>query len=394
MTGFRLVLGTPINTTVKPWMYMDVDAVMVNSYDILKAGSLDRLRGRGLRRLLGIGDEVELWIDSGGYQFLSRGITVDPHKIARVYREVDADYYISLDYPPGPRDDADLRAMKIAKSINNFMTMRSVLRDHVEEGRLVPVFHIATSESLRLQLQAYVPHATTAAVGGLIPYIMQQAGNGSRLKAVMFMVLMRKLWEGRLHAMGLASAAMIPLLKKIDIDSGDTQTWRLKAAYGKIIIPGLGERHISGQAVRFGPAKLVRESELRLYREYIEKAVSAGIISSPESLSSSFEERALFNAWILGLVAANGTGYSGASPAFAKLHRVVDALNMLPPSRLEELLEMLLEGSMDYSQAVRTVMQEAVGVVEETRSRADEGVELHRYRGGSTLAGTVEGAGA
>lgn len=341
MGGFKLILGTPLNAVPRPWLTMNFAGIMVNAFDILSNSKRSEVRGRGLRRLLGISDDVELWIDSGGYQFLRRGMNPNPDKIIRLYREIDADYYVSLDYPPGPRDPPELRARKIAKTVSMFIEFRSSLRGITQEGRLVPVFHLSTGQGLEIQLREYEPTSHTAAIGGLIPHIMQRSGKGSRLKAVLFMLLVRRLWAGRLHALGLASAAMIPLLKAIGIDSGDTQTWRHKAAYGKIIIPGIGERHISGRKVRFGPAVLRSEEEWKKFREYLEKAKSE-IGVTMESLMKQFESRALFNAWVLRLVASNGYSYNGSSKAFRNLHSTIEMLNNVPIAAIVNKLEELL----------------------------------------------------
>ena len=343
MGAFKLILGTPLQAIPRPWLLLPIEGVMVNAYEILSYG-LSKVRGRNLRRILGIDNtDIELWIDSGGYQFLSRGLNPGVDKIAKVYREVDADYYISLDYPPGPRDDEKIRAMKIAKTVSSFMSMKNMLRGLIEEGRLIPVFHLSVGESLRIQLRVYESHSITAAVGGLIPHFMQLSGKGSRLKAVLFLLLMRKIWRGKLHALGLASAAIIPLLKSIGIDSGDTQSWRHKAAYGKIIIPTIGERHISSRRVKFGPSTL-REEEYPLYREYLNKA--SRILRkqlSHEDLVNSFEARALFNSYILLEVASNGASYRGPSRAFMRLFERMQELKNRDPGSLEEELARLLE---------------------------------------------------
>ncbi len=343
MGAFKLILGTPLQAIPRPWLLLPIEGVMVNAYEILSYG-LSKVRGRNLRRILGIDNtDIELWIDSGGYQFLSRGLNPGVDKIAKVYREVDADYYISLDYPPGPRDDEKIRAMKIAKTVSSFMSMKNMLRGLIEEGRLIPVFHLSVGESLRIQLRVYESHSITAAVGGLIPHFMQLSGKGSRLKAVLFLLLMRKIWRGKLHALGLASAAIIPLLKSIGIDSGDTQSWRHKAAYGKIIIPTIGERHISSRRVKFGPSTL-REEEYPLYREYLNKA--SRILRkqlSHEDLVNSFEARALFNSYILLEVASNGARYRGPSRAFMRLFERIQELKNRDPGSLEEELARLLE---------------------------------------------------
>ncbi len=343
MGAFKLILGTPLQAIPRPWLLLPIEGVMVNAYEILSYG-LSKVRGRNLRRILGIDNtNIELWIDSGGYQFLSRGLNPGVDKIAKVYREVDADYYISLDYPPGPRDDEKIRAMKIAKTVSSFMSMKNMLRGLIEEGRLIPVFHLSVGESLRIQLRVYESHSITAAVGGLIPHFMQLSGKGSRLKAVLFLLLMRKIWRGKLHALGLASAAIIPLLKSIGIDSGDTQSWRHKAAYGKIIVPTIGERHISSRRVKFGPSTL-REEEYPLYREYLNKA--SHILRrqlSHEDLVNSFEARALFNSYILLEVASNGAKYRGPSRAFMRLFEKIQELKNRDPGNLEEELAKLLE---------------------------------------------------
>ncbi len=336
-----IILGTPLYAIPRPWLKLKFHGVMVNAYEIISMGRWRELRGRGLRKTLGIDDDMELWIDSGGYQFLRRGIEISVDKLARLYKEIDADYYVSLDYPPGPRDAPELRSLKIAKTVSSFISLRSKLRPLAEQGRLVPVFHLSTGETLRLQLAEYEPNADTAAIGGLIPHIMQKSGKGSRRKAILFMMIVRKLWRGRLHAMGLASAAMIPLLRYIGIESGDTQTWRHKAAYGKIIVPGIGERHVSRKRVRFGPAVFKSEKEIEILRTYLEEARTRLGVDFTD-LVESFEARALFNSMVILDVASNNHGYLGISHAFKKLYESIELLRARPVEELEAKLDELL----------------------------------------------------
>ncbi|MEM0468182.1 MAG: tRNA-ribosyltransferase, partial [Pyrobaculum sp.] len=70
----KIVLGTPINAVPRPWLYFTVPAVMVNV-----------LEARGdLRSRLGF--EGELWLDSGGYQILRRGLAVEVGDVSEIYR--------------------------------------------------------------------------------------------------------------------------------------------------------------------------------------------------------------------------------------------------------------------------------------------------------------------
>ncbi|AEM39740.1 hypothetical protein Pyrfu_1887 [Pyrolobus fumarii 1A] len=338
---FKLILGTPVPGIPRPWQQVRIPGVMVSAYTLLTNPRLRELaRGRGLRRLLGLSDDVELWIDSGGYQFMRKGFDPGPEKLAALYREIDADFYVSLDYPPRPREPLATRALKVVKTIEAFNKMRSLLgglRD-----RLVPVFHLSWGKLLRIQLHSYSV-AEAAAIGGLVPLMMQLDGKYSRRRAVAFLALMRRLWGSRLHALGLASAAVIPLLRIIGIDSGDTQTWRHKAAYGKVIIPGLGERHVSGREVRFGPARLRDGEELRLYRMILEEA-SRELGLDPQKIAHDFVARAVLNAWVLNRVAINGYGYLAASRAWLNLYQYASELVRRDPGEIEmEIEKMALE---------------------------------------------------
>ena len=332
--GFKLVLGTIIGKPY-PWLYgVRVRAVMVNAYEILSKNLLWRVRGRGLRRILGLGDEVELWIDSGGYQFLRHGVDVSVDRIARIYSSIDADYYVSLDYPPSPRDSSRVRALKIYKSIRSYRELSKTIEN------TVPVYHLSTRELLRIQYEEY-HSANYVCVGGLVPYFMQLAGKHSRLKAVVFLALVRKLVEQPVHALGLASPAVLPILRLLGINSADTMTWRQKAAYGKVIIPGRGERHVSGRRVRFGPKYTSGDDWARL--EYYLGKLDGKLKLSLDDLVNDFTARALFNAWSLQYIAEKP--YNGdeiISPTFRKLYEKARELEKKNINEIEEHLQKLL----------------------------------------------------
>lgn len=335
--GFKLVLGTIIGKPY-PWTYgISIRAVMVNAYEILSKGILERARGGGLRRILMIDDDIELWLDSGGYQFLKRGINVSVDMIAKVYRSIDADFYVSLDYPPSPSDDAKMRASKIARSIQNYRLLKSLLSDKT----ILPVYHFSTGELLRIQLSSY-HDADYVCIGGLVPYFMQLAGKYSRLKAVVFLALIRKLVSSKIHALGLASPAVLPILRRIEVDSADTMTWRQKAAYGKIIIPGMGERHVSGRRVRFGP-KYTTSSDWGKIRHYLSVIKDIGLNIELEDLVSDFTFRAIFNAWSLQYIAEQAyDGEEIVSPAFRKLYDKASRLRDMEVLELENYFSSLV----------------------------------------------------
>ncbi len=322
---FKLVLGTIFGRPY-PWLYgIRIRAVMVNAYEILRRNILDKLRGENLRSLLQIDESVELWIDSGGYQFLRNNIDISVEKLAKIYNSIEADYYISLDHPPSPRDRGEERRAKILKTIENYRKLYRLL-DSNKKNKLLPVYHLSDSKLLEKQYNEY-SRTDYAAVGGLIPYIMQLAGRNSRLKAVTFLSLVKKYSKQKIHALGIASPAMIPILRRLRIESADTMTWRHKAAYGKVIIPGMGERHVTGRKISFGPRYVTSNDWRKLlgYLEEFNKEIMAynnhRIVV--EDIKKSFEYRALFNAWsIISISVKNYDGEHIVSPSFKKLYNI------------------------------------------------------------------------
>ncbi len=298
---FKLVLGTIFGRPY-PWDYgVRIRAVMINAYEILQKNILNKVENGDIRRLLRLNDEVELWIDSGGYQFLKHNVNISVEKIAKIYNKIDADYYVSLDHPPAPKDDPYNRRLKIEKTITNYNKLYKLLNPD-KRIKLLPVYHLSDRILLQKQWESYWD-TRYVAVGGLIPYIMQLGGKNSRLKALVFLSTLRKYTNQKIHALGIASPVIIPILQRIGIDSADTMTWRHKAAYGKVIIPGMGERHITGRKISFGP-RYIKNDDWKKLARYLgefnlilsENNGKNARVTIPD-LTKSFEMRALFNAW-------------------------------------------------------------------------------------------------
>lgn len=108
----------------------------------------------------------------------------------------------------------------------------------------------------------------------------------------------RRVYRGRLHVLGLGSPSVTPILAKIGVDSTDSATWRLKAAYGKVVLPGGGERHVTNRVVNFGRAKATLEDLHTLYT-FLKNTGFPALDDFYQRLSTSFEYRALVNAWVV-----------------------------------------------------------------------------------------------
>ncbi len=288
----RIILGTPINSRPKPWLYFRVPAIMVNAFDVMKS----RISGRvhAIKNVLQYDGEV--WMDSGGYQFLRHGKIPDIEDLARVYDQYwDVRYFLNLDYPPSPTDDEHELRLKLSKSLNNYEYLVKRF------DNVIPVIHYHWMTNVIMDyLTKYLDfNPGCIAIGGLVPYILISRGvpKGSRRSALRFLLRVKREIGICIHVLGLGSPIINPILKVMGIDSTDTSTWRVKAAYGKVVMPGGGERHVSGRVISFG-GKEATLNDLTKLHGFL-KSTGFPMIDQFSSISTSFEYRALVNAWVV-----------------------------------------------------------------------------------------------
>ncbi|WP_231818699.1 tRNA-ribosyltransferase [Thermoproteus tenax] len=283
----KIILGTPVRTEPKPWLYFEVESIMVNAMEADE-------RARAIT-----GFEGELWVDSGGYQVLKRGLEVSPYALAERYRRIGCDVCLSLDVPPAPSDDPATAQRKFETSYRNWR----ILRSELPEARIMPVIHVYPDERLFARWLSAYEDAEELAIGGAVPYVLIARGapSNSRELAMRLFAMARERFGGRLHLLGMGSPSVSATLEILGIDSADSATWRLKAAYGKVVLPGGGERHVTSRDVNFGRRK-AREEELEELYAYLRSSgfpLLDGYDDFKSRLRASFEYRALVNAWVI-----------------------------------------------------------------------------------------------
>lgn len=310
-----LIAGSLLTHLLSVWHYVRIDGVMVNSFEmLLKKKIYNTVIKIGIKKFLGVDDEVSVWIDSGGYQFLTHNINPSIDKLAKLYFKLKMlnsfeAFYVSLDYPPSPMDSEETRRLKIEKTIRNYNYLLSSIFSK-DSSKLIPVIHLTTNMGLLQKQVENYSDAAIVGVGGLVPYVLSRGPKDSRLVSFAFILLVKRLLKDfvddvKVHVFGLGAPSVIPFLKLLGIYSTDSMTWRIKAAYGKIILPCTGERHITDREINFGRKKLsVEEFEflLRLIDEF--NSVSNEKIRF-EDLKESFVKRAIFNFWVLNMYAHN-----------------------------------------------------------------------------------------
>lgn len=234
-----------------------------------------------------------VWVDSGGYQIMVRGLRIELSNIIDRYKELNADIYISLDHPP---QELCARSKDIImRNIANFEKLYTRLDDKL----IVPVIHCYKADLILEALDIYKSYGIEIiAYGGAVPPSLAKFGRGSRITPFIALALLRKVFNGWIHVLGIGgSPSMYQALKTLGVNSLDSSSWRTKAAYGKVIIPGLGERYVGNGEASFGRKDLNRgelESLIKALR-----TTNFPFIDSIEDMVKTFYGRALINAWII-----------------------------------------------------------------------------------------------
>jgi hypothetical protein len=222
--------------------------------------------------------ENETWVDSGGYQIMKKGVRISVEEVIKRYKEVEGDYFISLDIPTPPCNPPS------EESFSNYLKL------YEAEINVVPVIHAYPFEWVDKSLDFYKSHPPKVlAYGGVVPPILQKY-KGGRLKTIVTYHYLRRKWGGSLHVMGAGSPYMRAVF--FNADSVDTSTYRVKAIHGMVIIPGKGEKYVGVREIRWGTKRATNE-EIEELLSFLDKT------GFPFEVDlESWEGRALINAWV------------------------------------------------------------------------------------------------
>ena len=276
------------------WKYLDND-VMANQLLLRKPHIRARI------------PEERLWVDSGGYQIMVRGLQISLDDISRAYRRINAKRFLSLDYPVS--DPMHATPEIIERNKNNFLKL---IKDNPDK-EILPVVHLYPAKYL-LEVTAFYRSLgiDTIAYGGIVPPLLRKTN--LRMKSLIGFIILRKAFPNiKIHVLGAGSFLMIKILKALGANSADTSTWRVKAAYGHVIIPGKGERYVGNRKIKFHTPRATPEELETLKKEL--KTTGFPLTHKFEELLTNFKGRALINAWII----TKGNGGIHQKSPFRKL---------------------------------------------------------------------------
>jgi len=162
---------------------------------------------------------------------------------------------------------------------------------------LIPVIHGYDSKSINWYVRKLIEMGdfNIYGIGSLVPSVFNTKGVGGIYNVVKIVSLVKKLLPTKIvHVFGVGSTLTMHLMFYAGADSIDSSSWRSKAAFGAIQLPGVGDRYITPRK-RHKKYRQLNKEELKLLDECQCPACREGGI---EGLKMSFTLRALHNAWV------------------------------------------------------------------------------------------------
>lgn len=307
-------LGHDLKSPFHVWNHIqECQGICLSAAQVLtKPGYNQLFRNRGLREVLEF--KGPIFLDSGGFRFQRLGQSeFDFTHVLELYRALNPDVGAILDFPLDPTQSDEVNNRRWRRTLANTRRMLA----GGDPARIVPVIHAYNAKSARArlgQLLEFFPKPSMICVGSLVPLLKasyissrfapreNEGGHVHRWGAIADIILTIKSLAPHipLHVFGAGSLSTISLLLALGVDSVDSTGWRMKAAFGAIQLPGLGDRFplpaTDSLRTRRGlsPAckKLLAECECP-------SCSGSALASRIRHLSASFNERAVHNAHVL-----------------------------------------------------------------------------------------------
>jgi len=244
-------------------------------------------------------------LDSGGFQILTRkNIAIHPKQTLKIYKFANLekkDFAITLDFCPRPSEDPRIRMEKIKHTNSNFYYMYS------RNSKVIHVIHGWNEKELRESLKPIINLMDsktesifcTPLYVAMIPKNMKGDKKNSLKELIIkrFLIFQKLLRESKLdgfkiHILGASSSNSSHAMWYAGMDQTDSAAWRIKAAFGKISLPGISEIWIT--------RKKNWQNNLDLKLKECECPICIGLSLNERKiiLGQSFKARAIHNAFV------------------------------------------------------------------------------------------------
>jgi len=294
-----LWFGTPVDGIPRPWEHFKIDGLMPNAYDIIRScRPREPVMTDGIHSYLHFKGSVMM--DSGGFLFMKRKrITISAYDVLDLYECSKPDFGVVLDHPLVPNLPSHIKRRRQLRTLHNTKVM--VANKKLSSPVIVPVIHGYSSDSIRWYVRELnkMGEFPIYGIGSLVPSVFNTRGNGGIFDVIETICEAKKQLpsDSKIHVFGIGSTLTMHMMFYAGVDCVDSSSWRWKAAYGAIQLPGTGDRYITGKAGKKSDKKYLNLSrnEKRLLDACKCPACKEHSLSE---LRKSFSLRALHNAWV------------------------------------------------------------------------------------------------
>lgn len=246
----------------------------------------------------------KLFLDCGAFTARQQGITLKENRVIEIQELFMPDKAVPLDYPFNPSMSVSIMSELWNKTKENIVYWQTSTK---LQRRLVPVLHAWSKRSLISNLKWLEKKADADYImlGSLVDPCFGDFsgffGDRQPRKELVDMIALgieatKKYTDFKVHLTGFGSSPLtLHLAYYLGVDSTDSAGCRRKAAYGKIILPGTGERHMSDRSTSFGDSRITDDLE----NTFLEKCDCPVCKVNPNLLSNDWKARAIHNEHVL-----------------------------------------------------------------------------------------------
>ena len=241
VAGLSLVnLKPQVWDATLPYYLPELDTVMV-SYADFHHNRTRRRRAieEGLHVSLDISERVKIYLDNGAFRFSRVGGEVPRDDYKAFVEKAKPDWFaIPQDYIPTP-------CMTYYKKNKCLEKTMAVNREFAYDG-YVPILHVSSSLNKYIRLfneEEKLREKPIFAIGGIVPNLLRAPKSMPYEKILNSIYKVRKTFTNqKLHLFGVGGTATLHIAALLKMDSVDSVGWRVRAAWGLVQLPGIGDR--------------------------------------------------------------------------------------------------------------------------------------------------------
>lgn len=209
---------------IAPWDLSQ--GVILSLYHILQYPYKERILKEGIHAVLNSQNPV--YIDSGGFQYMKKGVELDPLDVLRYEEKMSCDIGITFDYPILPDMEEQEKKTRLQKSI---FSANLMLKEKNTGMQLYGAIHGSNPAEITGYLHKLEDGFSGYGIGSLVPRKNQL----HHLVDIIYHV--RQQTEKPLHCFGITGFPALFALSYLGVDTFDSWTYVVAAAYKEFVHP-------------------------------------------------------------------------------------------------------------------------------------------------------------